>query len=1030
MPEAEQRHRAVCVRTGRRIGLEASLGISWLLSLTPAPPISLHSLGGTTLAALVPFWLQQPPIVDGRLVIQPIPAPPPRGSAQGARPSIGVHSLAFTASPDLLTSFLPNRRVSMAGEWSDNGSFNNATIDPSMAFLQSPSSSDHSQFQRMFNGAARNMSPGFPNPNPVIPSKRARPDDGFSMSPRQAPGVLPGSRSQTPHQAPFPGFPDPANGTPQFAQQPAPSPYQHLQTGSNNPSPSPILQDFDPQLSQRVQTASPSPFSPAGIHVASQISPPHSDHGSRVNTPQTSTFGQPPPYAQPPGTHFSPNPTITSSGSHPAMQPQYTQNNPAMMQNLSAQQIAQQQRLYQLQLQNQARQFQSPNAPAVGRPMVAGANALNNPQAAAMRQLHQNMAKPSNPEGFLRGLQRYMMSRGLPLDLNPIVSGRPVHLMQLYAAVMRLGGCKKLTAMNGWPTLAQQMQFPAMQYPTAPQELRDIYLRNLAPYEQAWLSSQQKHVGDPSQMGGQRPVDPSTLPQQMTPNKTMPSQSFDLSSQLPGATQPSIQQQNHSQPMHMNGFPVGSQGKPIPKQQRPLGHQHRSSLSRPPESASPNGQMLQYPPDVQMPVDKQSSPVSGRKSGNDFVSYRQPLEDPFKPTVLPESAFHGPIVIDEAFQIGEELMRLKPTVPTFGELGVIDIHALTMSIKSGIHAEMRVALDTLAQISFEPAVQLSLDNCENLVEALIDCAEDQLELLADNAAEVSDVMLLPTYEEVVRGCRQEMETLLDVPEFGSLDYELDRAVDRLICITTLLRNFSFAETNFTLLSMPYVVKFMASVMRYLGTRNMLLRTNQNLLDFMKDAVIYLSNIAHTIHLPSKEEALAILHFLLAFTPSSPTIGPNGLMFAPYDPSIHRYMPAAVDTLAKLLARDDPNRTYFKAIFSQENQCPPPNDLLTRSFALSIASTPEHTKGNVIALADARKPFLMQGLLSAEILAGLVDSDLARLWLKSIDGFAISLLRLACILSADRNPPGPQRHGAAGRAAEADLYWHNTISNRG
>ncbi|EAS32666.3 arid/bright domain-containing protein [Coccidioides immitis RS] len=909
----------------------------------------------------------------------------------------------------------------------DNGSFSNATIDPSMAFLQSPNTSDPSQFQRMFNGATRNMSPGFHNPNPVIPSKRARPDDGFSMSPRQAPGALPGSRSQTPHQTPFPGYPDPVNGTPQFAQQPAPTPYQHFQPGSNNPSPSPILQDFDPQISQRVQTASPSPFSPAGVHVASQISPTHSDHGSRVNTPQTNTFGQTQPYVQPSGPQYSPTAPISSSGAHPAMQAQYAQNNPAMMQNYSAQQIASQQRMYQMQIQNQALQFQSPNAPAAGRPMVGGVNAINNPQAAAMRHLHQSMAKPSNPESFLRGLQRFMMARGQQLDLNPIVSGRPIHLMQLYAAVMRLGGSKKLTAMNGWPTLAQQLQFPAMQYPTAAQEIRDVYLRNLAAYEQVWLSSQQKHV-DPAQMGIQRPGDPSTIPQPMAPNKTMP-QSFDLPPQLQAVTQPSLPQPNNVHSMPVNGFSMASQGKPIPKQQRPLGHQHRSSLSRPPEAASPNGQMAQFPPDVSVSGEKQSSPISARKPGVDFVSYRQPLEDPFKPTILPESAFHGPIVIDEAFQIGEEVMRLKPTVPTFGELGVIDIHALTMSIKSGIHAEMRVALDTLAQISSEPAVQLSLDNCEDLVETLVDCAEDQLDLLADNAAEVSDVMLLPSYEEIVRGCRQEMEMLLDVPEFGSLDYELDRAVDRLICITTLLRNFSFAESNFSLLSMPHVVKFMATVVRYLGTRNMLLRTHQNTLDFMKDAVIYLSNIAHTIHLPGKEEALSLLHFLLSFAPTPPSMGPDGIMFAPYDPSIHRYLPAAVDTLAKLLARDDPNRMYLKSIFSQENPLSPPNDLLTRSFAMSIAPIPEQTKGNVIALADVRKPFLMQGLLSAEILAGIADNELACAWFRSADGFAANLLRLACVLSADRNPPGPQRHGAAARAAEADLYWHSTISNR-
>ncbi|KAI1966870.1 hypothetical protein LOZ58_000359 [Ophidiomyces ophidiicola] len=906
----------------------------------------------------------------------------------------------------------------------DNGSFSNATIDPSMAFLQSPNPSDSGQFQRMFNGASRNMSPGFHNPNPVIPSKRARPDDGFSMSPRLAPGALPGSRSQTPHQASFSNYPDPANGNPQFSQPQAPTPYQHLQTGSNNPSPSPILQDFDPQISQRVHTASPSPFSPAGLHVSSQISPTQSDHGSRVNTPQTSTFGQSLPYAPPPNQQFSPQAPITTAGVHPAMQAQYAQNNAAAMQNFAAQQINSQQRMYQMQFPNQARQFQYPNPSAPGRPIIAGANPANNNQAAAVRQMHQNMAKPTNPEGFLRGLQRFMSTRGLPLDLNPIVCGRPLHLMQLYATVIRLGGSKKLSATNGWISIAQQLHMT--QFPTAPREIKEVYLRNLAPYEQAWLTTQQKQVSDPSQMAAQRIVDPSATQQHMTPSKAGPHQSFDLSSQLHNAGQPSMQQPNNIQPMQMNGFAVSAQGKPLPKQQSPLGHQHRSSLSRPPESASPNGAIPPFSPGASLSGDKQPSPVAPRKPGGDLGSIRRPLEDTFKPAVLPESNFHGPVVVDDAFQVGEELIRLKPSVPTFGELGVIDIHALTMSLKSGIHAEMRVALDTLIQISYESAVQLSLDNCDDLAEALVDCAEDQLDLLADNAAEVSDIMMLPSYEEIVRGCRQEMETLVDVPEFGSLDYDLDRAVDRLICVTTLLRNFSFAESNFHPLAMPPVIKFLATAVRYLGTRHMLLRTNQNTLDFMKDVVIFLSNISHSVHLPGKEETLSLLHFLISFAPNSSSFGPDGFMFTSYDPSIHRYLPAAVDSLAKLLARDDPNRNHFRSIFIHD-QVPSSNDLLTKAFSLAIAPIPEHTKGNVISLADIRKPFLMQGLLCGEILAGFTDSDLAYSWFKSSDGFAVSLLRLACLLSADRNAPGG-RHGPPGRV-DADLYWHSTVGHR-
>src|SRR5438046_2824613 len=81
--------------------------------------------------------------------------------------------------------------------------------DISLGFIQHPNSFDLHQYhqnpqlqQRLQNGNSRNASPAFQNPvyqvNQVIPSKRPRPrEDSLGTSPRQAPGVLPLSRSQT-----------------------------------------------------------------------------------------------------------------------------------------------------------------------------------------------------------------------------------------------------------------------------------------------------------------------------------------------------------------------------------------------------------------------------------------------------------------------------------------------------------------------------------------------------------------------------------------------------------------------------------------------------------------------------------------------------------------------------------------------------------------------------------------------------------------------------------------------------------------
>ena len=377
--------------------------------------------------------------------------------------------------------------------------------------------------------------------------------------------------------------------------------------------------------------------------------------------------------------------------------------------------------------------------------------------------------------------------------------------------------------------------------------------------------------------------------------------------------------------------------------------------------------------------------------------------------------------------LGGEVLYHRPTVPAYHELGLIDIHALTMMLKSGIAAEIRVALDTLAAVSVEARQSIALESCEDLLEALVDVAEAQVELLGEHAPEGAEVMSLMAYEDVLRACRAERDALLDISRFGSLEHELERATDKLICTTTILRNLSFFESNHHALAGPNVVRFVSCVIERLGTCPLFLRSYTNLLDFMKDIIIYLSNLSHAIVLPSEDEALNLLHLILAFAPQPLPAGPRDrLIFTSYSPSVHRYLPPAVDTLAKLLARDDPNRAFYRAIFLAESNLLPPYDLLTRSFALAISPIPDNNRPMMLLQAvEARRPILEQGLLAAEILAQICPGNelgVARAWLASEDGFALSLLRLVCSLS-------PQHHSARPMDRE-DVTPFARITHRG
>lgn len=759
------------------------------------------------------------------------------------------------------------------------------------------------------------------------------------------------------------------------------------------------------------------------------MSPAHSDHASRVSTPydvsngylQAGHFGQQFNQAQ-----YGPG--MGGVGSHMQMNPPLPVGQQPMHQAVSAQQ-----RAYQMQIQAQARQLHAQAAQA--RPTSSGLGHMGhpnmqipNPQMASTQQTARSQLAP---ETFARGLQSFMQQRGIPVNINPVICGRQLNLMQLFFYIVKLGGSNKITKMNQWLLVAQQFGFPTSYMGPASQELRDYWSRNVVQYEAAWIAKQHRQGQQMRNATGDFDAQVQ-MQSQMSPNKhNFPGSEFGSHQ-----SESDIPKMNGSTPQRpVNGYLPPIQLKDQSRNQQPT-IQQKINPSTHGAGSQVNGEATQYPPAKRLDSGHNKTL---QMAAEPPMPRKQAIEDPFRPAVLPgnESGMHGPINLDNMTAITHTLLELRPVVPTFRELGTIDIHALNMSIKSGISAEVRLALDTLTTISLDANTQLSLEACDDLVEALVDCAHDQVDLLANHTSEVSDEMLMSSYETVVRSCRIESESLQDVHEMGSLEYDLDRAVDRLICITTLIRNFSFCESNFHLLGMPEVVRLLTSVIKHLGTKDMFLRSHRNTLDFMKDVIIYLSNLSHSIQLPGKEEAVFLLHFLLSFAPCPHPISclSDDVSFASYDPSIHKYTPSAVDSLAKLLARDEPNRFYYKSIFSSDSMSSPPYELLTRTFGLAISPIPTNAKGTAHALVEARKPFLLQGMLAAEILSNLApgsDSDVARSWLGSTDGFALTLLKLVLLLaSVPRPAPPASRHGQQRSGqSEGDADTINAIMHRG
>ncbi|KAJ9666485.1 hypothetical protein H2201_003407 [Coniosporium apollinis] len=987
---------------------------------------------------------------------------------------------------------------------------NPATLDPSMF---GANNIDFNQLQnaslqqRLQNGSVRNASPAaFQNTpyqvNPIVPSKRPRPrDDSTGASPRQAPGSISLSRSQTPQQVGYPGFHGQHGGQPMQA----PTPYQHLQrAGSNNATPSPTMQDSQfrpPGAPPRMQTSSPNPFPQQQQQQGLGMSP-SMEQMNRANA-QNATMAQMggmnfaqgspimPGYSQ----NYGSMPQMSSANLQPPLQAGIQGVN--LSQHLQARQ-AEAQRQYQIRLQQQQQQLAQSNIAAAQHaqqvqqrfqagginPMMASPAQQHNMSATGGMQPGQQQmptAQRNNSENFNRAVASFMQSQGLGdrFDPNPSIAGRPLNLANLYALIMRQKGSQRVTQMNMWPSIAQALGFPPAEFPMAPQEMKYHYEKNVAPYELAQWNKAKMHqmlkLQQQAQMAGMTGMGG---PQQMSPTKQMPAPGQNLQAQqqqylqqLQQRALPSQQPQPPATPAQSTPLPNSTpaqslngwstpQADPAPsRQQSAFTAQNRRSMSRQLDATPPQvpGQQPRIPsaspgqPDVKH--ERQPS-TGGSTLGNSVngVTGAPPSPKPLKyytgPNYTPKKTkaaefdtYGGISVADNMHSlVGLELHRLKPVIPGLDEMGLIDVRALSMSLQSGIHGEMRYALDHLVKLSHDSALRLELEKCEDLIDILIDCAEEQVDALAEDAAEVSDILDLTPYEDVIRSCRAEVESLQDIPEFGSHAYDLDRAADRLIAITTILRNVSFFEFNHVLLSSPPVIKFLSNTIRLLGTRNMLLRTYTNTQDFMKDMITFLSNAADKIELPSREEAHNILHFLLSFAPtpaplSTTTTSTSAshsapLRFTPYNPTLHRYLPPALDALAKLLARDDPNRHHYRALFAADATSHPPHDLLTRAFALAVSIVPDRAKSALTTAAEMRvveirKPSLMQGMLAADILASLApgpESGLARRWLGSEDGWAKSLVRLCTVLTKEggmvqQQMQAQQQQGGRGRVED-------------
>jgi len=477
--------------------------------------------------------------------------------------------------------------------------------------------------------------------------------------------------------------------------------------------------------------------------------------------------------------------------------------------------------------------------------------------------------------------------------------------------------------------------------------------------------------------------------------------------------------------------------------QTPLQQGQPRQMFQPPASHPGKMPLPSTSPVRKTSLEPTPQPASRHSSIGKVVAPKKPQYQPKKRNVDTHGGWH----LNEISRYGTFVAQLRPSVPRLDELGAVDIHALTMSLRSGLPGELTNALDVLTVMLNDTRMVLSLMDCWDLLDALLEVGEDACEILEEGLhakkrritcsppKEKKTLLNFEHYHDLVQSCQGWAEDLDELVYGKEQDSQkLKVPADRLLCVTALLRNFSFVEFNHEVLAGQDVVRFVSRLLRGLeiSKARPFLVTRRNNLELTRDLVTILSNVAHCIRLPDMDCAQQIYSFILSFAPESLNkLNPEVLIFAAFKPARDAYLPPALDALAKLLVVDRPNKEHFLTLLRATTDKPSESKFsrgdifLTKAFGMSISVLPTSESAQAFFAKEERAALAEQGMLAATALVEMLpqDGELARYWLSAKDNFGARMVRTVFHLAAvhdQRLPPGIPASGG--------MYSH--ITRRG
>ncbi|KAF0400453.1 SWI/SNF chromatin-remodeling complex subunit SWI1 [Gigaspora margarita] len=226
-----------------------------------------------------------------------------------------------------------------------------------------------------------------------------------------------------------------------------------------------------------------------------------------------------------------------------------------------------------------------------------------------------------------------------------------------------------------------------------------------------------------------------------------------------------------------------------------------------------------------------------------------------------------------------EKFSLPLNIPGIQDLGTVDVHALTMSLKCGMKLEVTSALNTLTTLSCYKNLIIDLKQCGDLVDILLDMILEYIDSVSPSCNEetTEESLISPrkfiTYQKLYQLSRQECDEFADVAmDNSNIVNEWLSLHEQCWCITNLIRNFSFMfENQECLATHPKLLTVLMCVL-YIGEDDdFLLDVNEkvkadrdikdnrtritrkkayDILELRKSVIIILSNIAAYLTLPS------------------------------------------------------------------------------------------------------------------------------------------------------------------------------------